>query len=347
MKNTLFSIVFLWGVVACSTETETVVPPSVVPPYFASDIPSPERNPLTAEGIELGRRLFYDPALSANGVISCASCHQQTIAFTDGEALSAKGVSGKPLLRHAPTLTNLAWHENGLFWEGGATDLESLTFAPLTHPDEMAMDLEQLVEILKTRYDYPQRFQRAFGIDTIHVAFVARALAQFQRTLISDDSRYDRYRRNEATLAEPELRGMTVFQQKCASCHSSDFFTDHAFHNNGLNASFPDGFEGIFQGRFRITLDPTDMGKYKTPTLRNVMLTAPYMHDGRFATIEEVLQHYTNGMYDSPTLAPVFRQEDGQLGLSLTQQEQQDLIAFLHTLTDSTFIQNPQFSNPF
>ncbi len=349
IKNSfcLFWVIFL--AIACTPDgAELPAPDAVLPPYFATAVPSPERNPLTAEGTELGRRLFYDPVLSANGRVSCATCHQQKKAFTDGVTLSTKGVSGNALLRHSPTLANLAWHDRGLFWEGGATDLESLAFGPLTHPDEMGMDLRDMVRILRTRFDYPERFRRAFGADTIHAAFVVRALAQFQRTLISEDSRYDRYRLGETPLSEIELKGKAIFEQKCASCHADDFFTDHRFHNNGLDSEFPDDFEGMFQGRYRITLDINDLGKYKTPTLRNIALTAPYMHDGRFATLDEVLNHYDGSMKLSATLAPAFRQRaDGRLGLSLSAEEKDLLLTFLHTLTDSTFLQNPNFASPF
>lgn len=317
------------------------------PPYFAPTIPSPLRNPTKPEGVALGRMLFYDPALSANGKISCATCHQQARAFTDGVARTNRGVSGKKLLRHAPALINLAWHNNGLFWEGGASDLESLTFGPLTHPDEMAMDLKKLIPLLKARRDYRQRFYHVFQTDTIHVALVARALAQFQRTLISENSEYDQFRRGERRLSAQAQSGMALFRKKCGSCHAGDFFTDHAFHNNGLDSHFPDTHEGIFQGRYRITLRPADMGKFKTPTLRNIMLTAPYMHDGRMSTINDVLDHYSQNIKESPTLDTLLRKPGGKIGIALTTSQKKQIIAFLETLTDSAFIRNPDFSDPF
>lgn len=329
---------------ACNNKEGTFL---VSPPYFAQEIPQPERNPITKEGIELGRMLFYDRNLSANKRISCSSCHVQRLAFTDGTALASMGVSKKRLLRHAPSLVNLAWQENGLFWEGGAKDLESLVFAPLTHPDEMGMDLTQLADILKNRYDYANRFKEVFGVDEIQSAYVARALAQFQRTLISDNSRYDQYLRKEIVLNEKELKGLKVFQNKCGSCHQGSFLTDHSFHNNGLDAAYSEGFEGIFQGRFRISKDSADMGKFKTPSLRNVMLTAPYMHDGRLTSIQEVLDHYSGNLKNSPTLDSALRNKDREIGIALNEAEKEAIVAFLHTLTDSSFIMNSAYSNPF
>ncbi len=344
MKKLFLCIAILFSGISC-TKKQNIQ--EIKAPYFVKEIPSPDRNTLSNEGVELGRMLFYDTALSANGKIACATCHQQSRAFTDGIALTKAGVSGNALLRHAPSLVNLAWQKNGLFWEGGAKDLESLVFGPLTHPDEMAMDLTQAVEIIKNRFDYNERFHKTFGIDTVHVAFIARALAQFQRTLISDNSKYDQFARKEIQLNKRELKGMRIFQRKCESCHQGDLFTDNDFHNNGLNNDFPDDYEGIFQGRFRITLDSSDMGKFKTPSLRNIMRTAPYMHDGRFKSMEEVLAHYSENMKYSSTLDSIFFLKNEQIGIQLNEEEKKSIIAFMHTLTDSSFLINPNYSNPF
>jgi cytochrome c peroxidase len=317
-----------------------------VPPNLASSVPMPANNPSTLEGIELGRLLFYDPSLSANGQVSCATCHQQDKAFSDGQALTKAGVSGKALLRHAPSLANLAWMDN-LFWDGGIRNLESVSFGPLTHPDEMGQDLKKLVAQLQSHKQYPEQFKKAFGTDSITSPLVLRALAQFQRTLISADSRYDRYVRQEpgGQLTSLELEGMTLFRANCASCHATDFFTDNDFHNNGLDDTFPEENEQLAYGRGRITRSAQDIGKFKTPTLRNIALTAPYMHDGRLNTLEEVLAHYTAGVKRSPTLDPQLQQA-GNLGIPLTSEEQDKIILFLHTLTDNTFIQNKAFANP-
>lgn len=319
-----------------------------IPSNLSDTLPVPDRNPLTQAGVDLGKMLFFDPVLSANNQISCATCHRPSRAFTDGLALSDQGVSGKKLHRNVPSLVNLAW-QNRSFWDGGAADLESLVFGPLTHPDEMGQELHVLVQELNENEGYRVKFKKAFGEDTIYSALIARALGQFQRTLISANSRYDQFIRNEpgSEFSEIELKGMEIFDQKCGSCHQfgkgkNDFFTDHQYHNNGLGSTYSSGFEGIYQGRFRITQDSADVGKFKTPSLRNVALTAPYMHDGRFATLEEVLAHYDNRMIYSATLDPFF-QKESSIGISLTKDEKEAILAFLHTLTDTVFVQNAVF----
>jgi cytochrome c peroxidase len=345
---TLLVSVSLCGLISCKEAAQDVAVPVAqtfeleVPPNLAASLPYPERNPPTKEGILLGRMLFYDPILSKNGKVSCATCHQPEKAFTDGRALTTAGVSGKPLLRHVPTLANVAWMQ-GLFWDGGAKDLESLAFGPLTHPDEMGKNLKELAQQLRQHNKYPALFQKAFGSDSITSAAIGRALAQFQRTIISGNSRYDKYVRKEVggTLTEPELKGLVLFRQHCSSCHTSDFFTDNHYHNNGLDNTFSDANEALEFGRGRITQAPADIGKYKTPTLRNIALTTPYMHDGRFATLEQVLEHYTTGVTPSPTLAPEL-QTQGKLGIPLTAAERESIMLFLNTLTDEAFVQNPE-----
>lgn len=325
-----------------STAVELVVPAGFSQPVATSE------NSLTAEGIALGRMLFYDTRLSGNNKVSCATCHSQSLAFTDGVALASHGVAGTPLVRHAPALINLAWMK-GFFWDGGSLNLESQAFGPLSAEDEMNEALPLLVEELKTVPDYVMRFRNVFHGD-ITTAGIVKALAQFERTLISSNSRYDKCQRKEAgaTLSAAELKGLQLFRSKCSSCHSGELFTDNSYHNNGLDADFSNtDHENIFQGRYRITYDAADMGKYKTPTLRNCMVTAPYMHDGRIATIEGVLEHYNGGVKLSATTDVLVMQNSGNAGIPLTHEDKSNIIAFLHTLTDSTFIHNKNFSSPF
>jgi cytochrome c peroxidase len=310
---------------------------------FASPIPSPERNPITPAGVALGRALFYDPVLSSNGQVSCATCHEQRLAFSDGEALGTAGVSGRPLLRHSPALINLAWMD-GYFWDGGGFDLESQAFGPLGHPDEMNLTLAELVQKLSDTDDYPALFEAAFD-DGITLPNVVRALAQFERTLISDRAKYDAWRRGDAQLTAAEAAGFEVFDLHCSGCHAPPFFTDQRYRNNGLDTEFSEDHEQLAWARARITLDPADIGKHKVPTLRNVAVTAPYMHDGRFATIDDVLNHYRFGVLDSPTLDPALA-TDGLLGIALTETEVDDLAAFLSTLTDPHFLTRADLGPP-
>ncbi len=304
-------------------------------------VPTPTRNPLTRAGVALGRMLFYDPRLSGTNTVSCATCHQPERAFSDGRALSAAGVSGRPLLRHAPALQNLAW-ARGLFWDGGATDLESQVFGPLTSPDEMNQPLAALEAELLAVPAYQPLFAAAFPeqVPALTSVTVARALAQFQRTLLTGDSPYDRWRRHEpgaAPLAPAAQAGMLVVDARCGTCHPSPFFTDETYRNNGLDSTFSADNERLAWGRGRITNQPADRGRYRTPTLRNVALTAPYMHDGRFATLDDVLDHYDHGLRPSPTLDPALP----ATGLRLTPLERQQIQAFLQTLTDTSFVQRP------
>jgi cytochrome c peroxidase len=276
--------------------------------------------------------------------VSCASCHLPELAFSDGVALSNVGVSGNQLHRNAPALINLAWATNGLFWDGGSTNLESQAFAPLSHPDEMFQNLNQLIQELEAKPEYVSLFQKAFA-QPVSQTGIVKALAQFQRTLVSGNSKYDKFIRNEADgfLNEAELDGLALAEQFCFSCHKTPLLTDNLYHNNGLDDDFSNtAFEGMLQGRFRVTNDINDLGKFKTPTLRNIEKTEPYMHDGRFATLEEVIDHYRFGVKNSPSLASQLNQNN-TLGIPLSQTEKNNLIAFLKTLTDEEFLNNPRF----
>lgn len=356
-------LVGLFGVLSCSKDDdlpitgEAEIPFAFRQPVFfpkavesaidpKTGLPS---NPLTKTGVELGRRLFYDPILSANKQVSCASCHHQSKGFSDGVAITTAGVSGKPLERHSPTLINLAWTDKGLFWDGGSTNLESQAFGPLTHADEMGMYLPVLVERLRADATYVELFHKAFGeLPSEHRT--AMALSQFQRMLISADAPYDLYRRGEQldALSADQLRGLNLVRQKCGSCHAGELFTDNDFHNNGIDDDFSDGsHEGIYWGRYRITYNPLDLGAFKTPTLRNVMVSAPYMHDGRFKTIDEVLNHYRFDIKDTPVTASVLYQNNDRVGIPMTDKEVEDIKSFLNALTDETFLKNREFSSPF
>ncbi len=311
-------------------------------------IPENISNPLTNEGVELGRLLFYDTRLSGNNSISCASCHRPELAFSDAVAQTNVGATGIPLPRNSSALINLAWAGNGLLWDGASISLEAQATQPITDLHEMNQRLPELELELAKVPDYVSRFRLVFN-SNIKAELIANALAQLQRTLISGDSKYDKFVRKEngVLLTQVEQDGMNLFNAKCGSCHVGALFTDHDFHNNGLDASFTNQtLNGVFLGRKRVTNNLNDLGKFKTPTLRNIELTDPYMHDGRFITLEQVLDHYSHGVKASPTLDPFLIQGNGKLGVNLSDDEKKAIIAFLKTLSDYSFTSNKNFSKP-
>ena len=305
----------------------------------------PADNPMTVEGVALGRRLFYDPILSADSTQSCSSCHQQAHGFVDGNLQFSIGIDGQPGTRNAMPLFNLGW-QRSFFWDGGAANMESQVVGPITNPVEMHEDLPRVALKLNRHPEYPTLFREAFDLpDTaaVTIPMLMKAIAQFERTLISGNSRYDQWKRGDTQLTAQELHGMDLFQDfekgDCSHCHVlGSTFSDFEFRNNGLD-SIP-----VDEGRFLITLLPNDKGKFKTPSLRNLAYTAPYMHDGRFATLTEVLAFYNSGFKDSPTLdANLKHAVKGRL----SPEDMADIIAFLHTLDDPDFLSNPAFANPF
>jgi len=301
----------------------------------------PRDNPLTDEGVALGRRLFNDAALSVNGRQSCAGCHQATAAFTDvGKRLSA-GAEGRTGTRNAMPLENLAW-QSAFFWDGRAATLRDQVLQPVQNPAEMHESLTNVVRKLD-RAGYGPAFAAAFGGPEITADRVARALEQYLLTLVSHDSKFDRVARVGEILTAEEQRGFELFHTEydprrglfgadCFHCHGGALFTDSAFHNNGLDLpeATPD------EGRSAVTGRAADFGKFKTPSLRNVAVTAPYMHDGRFNTLEEAVAHYCSGVKRGGTLDPnLAKHPDG--GLALGAADQKALVAFLRTLTDARY----------
>jgi len=351
LKKLILVVTILSGSgISCTSEMEQIIPAKRVDYYIPEvsetlqvhGFPQPERNPISEQGVILGKKLFFDPNLSSNGKVSCASCHEPALAFTDHASLGAKGVSGNMLHRNAPALFNLAWQINGLFWDGGAVDLESLNFGPLTHPDEMGANLDNIVDYLANDQEYPLLFEAAFPNIPIQSAYISRAISQYVRTLISQSSVYDSWKLGKAKFSDLQLQGYQVYKKNCASCHTEGLFTDGAFHNNGLDQNYPDPphLEGLYLGRYRITFDASDLGAYRTPSLRNLFFTTPYMHDGRLKTLEEVLDHYESGIQANSSLAAPLQKE-----MHFTQDEKNALLAFLKTLTDIDFIQQHSVDN--
>jgi cytochrome c peroxidase len=292
-----------------------------------------EGNEPTKLRVELGRRLFYDTRLSADNSTSCATCHVQSSAFTDGKSIStnAHGIPGK---RNSPSLQNLAWTPYFMM-EGGVPTLEMQVLAPVQEPLEMHGNFEQIIQQLSQDQELAKLSKIAYNRD-IDVYVITRALACFERTFISGDSRFDRffYQKKTDELTEEEKHGMELFfssKTQCATCHTPPFFSDFQFYDVGLYQNPND------TGKERDTFEASDRGKFKTPSLRNVELTAPYMHDGSLNSLEEVVDLFNIGGHLSPNQDPRISP------LQLTDDEQQDLIAFLKTLTDWTFVQNPNF----
>ena len=289
----------------------------------------------TKEG--LGEKLFFEKKLSQDNKISCGSCHIQTAAFTHhGHGLS-HGIDDLLGKRNSPPVMNMAWSET-FFWDGGVHNLDLVTPNPIENPVEMDLNFSVALDKVRNNLDYKKMFKAAFGSEEVTSAKFLQAMSQFMNMLVSANSRYDKYVRGEGeTLTSDEVEGLNLFKQKCSSCHSTDLFTDNGFHNNGLSLSFADS------GRYSITLNPNDMGKFKTPSLRNIEKTKPYMHNGSIGSLESVLNHYASGVKQSATLDPLL-QQNGQLGIPMTEDEKAKIILFLKTLTDTDFLTDRRFA---
>jgi cytochrome c peroxidase len=299
----------------------------------------PRDNPLTEEGVELGRRLFSERLLSVNDSQSCASCHQANAGFSDAGKAVSVGAEGREGTRNAMPIFNLAW-KNSFFWDGRAATLREQVLMPVQNPVEMHANLGQVVGKLNQAKDYPALFEKAFGARAINAELIARALEQFALTQISCDSKFDRAMAGTEKLSDEEQRGFELFFTEydprigmhgadCFHCHGGPFFTTHGFANTGLDSQFTD------LGRYAVTTNDWDRGKFAVPSLRNVELTGPYMHDGRFKTLEEVVDHYCTGMKRSGSLDPnLAKHPDG--GVPLSADEKKALVAFLKTLTDES-----------
>ncbi|MCS6933574.1 MAG: cytochrome-c peroxidase [Chitinophagales bacterium] len=296
-------------------------------------------NPVTTAGFELGRKLFYEPQLSRDNTISCGSCHISFSAFTHHGHAVSHGIDNRLGIRNAPPVMNTAWSDE-FMWDGGINQLDMLPIAPIENPVEMDLEFAIAVQKIKNNPAYPPLFKAAFGTEEITGPRLLQALSQFMNMLVSANAKYDKWKRGEdnVQLTADELDGYHLVQQKCASCHSTDLFTDNKFHNNGIRSTFT-----IDSGRAHITQLPQDVGKFKTPSLRNLKYTAPYMHDGSFATLEQVLDHYAQGVKYSPTLDAEL-QKNGILGIPLTAIEKQKIIAFLNTLNDEKFVKDRRFA---
>ena len=327
----------LYTPIPYNLEIPTLFAEKLIAPIIPSD------NPLTEEGVALGKKLFFDKILSGDLTQNCASCHNPKKAFTDQLQFSA-GIQGEFGTRNSMPLFNLVWNFDERFaWDGKEFGLENQALEPVSNPIEMHANWDRVAEKLQQNPTYPELFLLAFGTSKIDATLVTKAIAQFERTLISGNSRFDKYLLGETSLTSAEQNGFDVFMDEakgdCFHCHGSNnnpLWTDNKFHNNGLDAIFQDlGFGAV-------TGDPNDNGKFKSPSIRNLAFTAPYMHDGRFATLEEVINHYSEGLKRSSTIDPLMKRvNDG--GVQLSNQDKSDLKAFLLSLSDTEFINNTSF----
>lgn len=325
-------------------DNDTATDPSLaniafqVPQGWPSPVYSFENNTLTVNGFKLGRKLFFDPKLSRDNTISCGTCHQPFAAFSQIDHDISHGVEDRLGTRNSPALFNLNWH-NSFFWDGGVNHLEVQPAGPITNPVEMDETLENIVAKIQSDGAYKLMFKDAFGDETVNTQRIFKALAQFMGMLVSSESKYDKYKRGEVTLTSQETSGMTVFIAQCSSCHQEPLFTDFSFRNNGLQL-IPNSSGIIDSGRGRIPpYEASNLYKFKVPSLRNLKYTAPYMHDGRFTTITQVLDHYVTGIdKESPNLDPLLHER-----LTLSEQDKKDLVAFLNTLNDEEFVKDIRF----
>jgi cytochrome c peroxidase len=335
----------VWITVACQktgiqeeVPIETATPVTFsIPQGWPAPVYNFTNNPLTVQGIELGRKLFYDGRLSKDGSIPCASCHQQVAAFATFDHDLSHGFNNQFTTRNAPALQNLAW-QSTFHHDGGINHLDVQPIAPITAPNEMAETLPGVVAKLNQEAAYRKMFLEAFGSEQINTETIMKAMSQFMLMMVSSNSKYDEVKRGKATFNLPENLGYEIFKEKkCNSCHAEPFFTDQSFRNTGL-ALLP-----ILTdiGRMRITGNAVDSLKFKVPSLRNVMVSYPYMHDGRVRDIFAVLEHYNSGVIKGPTTDPLVKN-----GIPLSNFEKGQLVAFLNTLTDQAFISNQQLAQP-
>ena len=294
-----------------------------------------KKNPLTEEGFQLGRHLFYDPILSRDNTISCQSCHLQQTGFTHVDHQLSHGIEGKIGTRNAMVLINLAWNKN-FMWDGGVNNIEMQAINPITSPFEMDETLENVVAKLQNSSKYRTLFSKAFGDEKVTSQRLLKALAQFTVMLKSSNSKYDKVMRKEAVYNEREQRGYDLFKVNCASCHKEPLFSNDKFENNGLTI---DTTLNDF-GRIKITNKKEDYLRFKVPTLRNVQYTFPYMHDGRFKTLTEVVKHY-NSLGNDKSLPKELAKP-----MNLSDNDRVDLVLFLKTLTDNEFLFDKRFSFP-
>lgn len=334
----IFMLAGLFVVESCKKQDRGSNSPTpltfMVPDGFSDPVYKFENNPLTEQGFQLGKKLFYDGRLSKDGNFPCASCHQQFAAFATLDHPLSHGFDNQFTTRNAPGLFNVAWMKT-LHWDGGINHIEVQPLAPIEASNEMAETIDNIIVKLKDDAAYRQMFKAAFGDEEINSQRMLKALAQFVAMIVSADAKYDKVKKGQASFSIAEESGYKIFQAKCASCHAEPLFTDDSFRNTGIP------IDNVLKdyGRMSITGDAADSLKFKVPSLRNVVATFPYGHDGRFFSIGAVIDHYRYSVVNSATTDPLVKNK-----IPLTDYEKIDLISFLGTLTDSTLINNTRFA---
>lgn len=352
----IFTFIALLALVGCQSKKDATPQPAfrfAPPAHFGTRFVIPADNPITEAGFELGRMLFYDKQLSIDQSVSCASCHQQSKAFAVGRPFS-RGAAGANTKRSSMSIVNLLWVTR-FNWDGKANTIEEQALLALQSPTEMGISLSEAAQRLQNDSRYPAKFRAAFGTETITPDLIGKALAQFERMLISSNSRFDKIIKGEVRATAREQAAIDLFMThpvpqinlrggNCGDCHGSNLTTLNTFHNTGLDLIPKDLGLALITGRL------SDQGRFRAPSLRNIALTAPYMHDGRFNTLEEVLDHYNEHIQPTTNLDPLIIEASNEVNgktLALTPQEKQELLFFLNMLTDTDFINDPRFSNPF
>ncbi|MGE5425154.1 MAG: cytochrome-c peroxidase [Syntrophothermus sp.] len=367
MRNCYWIIFLVFITAGCGKDKEQLPAATpyhlTIPRHFPQTLNIPADNPMTVEGIALGRYLFYDGHLSGrtqqDSLMSCGTCHIRENSFVCGINHPQfhghpYGLTGNPTPHVMMPLINLVWNSNGYLWNGSvckenssAENIEDIVWMTITDPNEICGDTNRTKTLISSIPAYAPLFKNAFGSETVTMKNICRAIAQFVRTLVSANSKFDRFLNGEVQLDAHELKGYELFMTEegadCFHCHGGDgnpVFTTNLFYNNGKDAVFQDPLD-----RFHFTGNAADEGSYKAPTLRNLVFRAPYMHDGRFTTLEQVIDFYSNGLVYSPSISPLMHHIDTR-GVQLTPSKKADLKAFLLTLTDSSFVANPEFGRP-
>ena len=331
MSKIALVITFFFLIASCQKE-ETWSGPEI-PSHFPEVAQKNMQNrKFTKAGFLLGKRLFFDPILSVDSTISCGSCHQQAGAFSHIDHDLSHGVMDRLGKRNAPAIQNLLWN-NTFFWDGGVQHIDLISLAPIENDVEMDETIQNVVLKLNRNPYYKQAFKNIYQIDEIKTMDIMAAITEFQAMLVSSKSPYDQFLKGSYTLSSIEQEGKKLFEDKCATCHSGVLQSDFMFRNNGIQLD-----NHLDKGRFEITLNPEDEGKFKTPSLRNIAITPPYMHNGSINTLEAVLEHYNSGIKQNPALDPKLKN-----GIPMHKDEQKAIIAFLKTLTDQNFVKDARF----